>query len=146
MWVCMDSSWFGTCSVCDLGGTGGQVYRCIVEGFRQWHNSNSQASLAPAEAHSFRFLGREHWLGWWLEWLRGGMDEGIARGMDMLAPGSVGSGWVLEQSPVTLMHGHELYYALAAAYSQIHLSSHSVTYLFVSTICQKSSHVKKKKT
>lgn len=44
--------------------------------------------------------------------------------MDVLAPGSVGSGWLLEQSPVTLMHGHELYYALAAAYSQIHLSSH----------------------
>lgn len=65
--------------------------------------------------------------------------------MDVLAPGSVGSGWVLEQSPVTLMHGHELYYALAAAYSQIHLSSHWVIYLFVSTICQKSSHVKWKK-
>lgn len=50
--------------------------------------------------------------------------------MDVLAPGSVGSGWVLEQSPVTLMHGHELYYALAAAYSQIHLSSHW-GYLFI---------------
>lgn len=57
--------------------------------------------------------------------------------MDVLAPGSLGSDWVLEQSPVTLMHGHELYYALAAAYSQIHLSSHCFIYLFVSTICQK---------
>lgn len=65
--------------------------------------------------------------------------------MDVLAPGSVGSGGVLEQSPVTVMHGHELYYALAAAYSQIHFSSHWVIYLFVSTICQKSSHVKGKK-
>lgn len=31
----MDSSSFGICSVCDLGGMGGQVYGCIVEGFRQ---------------------------------------------------------------------------------------------------------------
>lgn len=51
--------------------------------------------------------------------------------MDVLARGSVGSGWVLERSPVTLMHGHELYYALAAAYSQIHLCSRWVIYLFV---------------
>lgn len=143
MWECTDSSWFGTCFVCDLGGTGGRVYSCVVEGFRQWHSSTSQASLAPAGAHSFRFLGRKHWLGWWLKWLRGGTDKGIARGMDMLAPGSVGSGWALEQSPVTLMHGHELYYALAAAY-QIHLSSHLIIYLFVSTICPKSSRVKTK--
>lgn len=62
----------------------------------------------------------------------------------MLALGSVGSGWVLEQSPVTLMHGHELYYALAAAYSQIHLSSHWVIYLFVSTICQRIPMQEKK--
>lgn len=63
----------------------------------------------------------------------------------MLAPGSVSSGWALEQSPVTLMHGHELYYALAAAYSQIHLSSHCIIYLFFPTICQKSFHVEKTK-
>lgn len=41
----------------------------------------------------------------------------------MLALDSVGSDMVLELSRVTLMHGHEFYYALAAAYSQIHLSS-----------------------
>lgn len=74
------------------------------------------------------------------------MNEGIAKGMDVLAPGSVGSGLGAGAvSSITLMHGHELYYALAAAYSQIHLSSHWVIYLFVSTICQKSSHVKEKK-
>lgn len=66
-------------------------------------------------------------------------------GMDVLAPGSVGSALGAGAvSSITLMHGHELYYALAAAYSQIHLSSHWVIYLFVSTICQKSSHVKEK--
>lgn len=63
----------------------------------------------------------------------------------MLALGSVGSGWVLEQSSVTLMHGHELYYALAAAYSQIHLSNLWVIYVSVSTICLKISHGKKEK-
>lgn len=47
----------------------------------------------------------------------------------MLPLDSVGSDMVLELSRVTLMHGHELYYALAAAYSQIHLSSQKF-YLF----------------
>lgn len=53
---------------------------------------------------------------------------GNCEGMDVLAPGAAGSGWVLKQFPVTLMHGHELYYALAAAYYQIHLNSHWVIY------------------
>lgn len=52
-------------------------------------------------------------------------------GMDVVALGSLGSSWTLEQSVVTLMHGHELYYVLAAACSQIHLGSHWVIYLFV---------------
>lgn len=54
---------------------------------------------------------------------------------------SVGSDMVLEHSRVTLMHGHELYYALAAAYTQIHLCSLCFIYLFRSTICQSSSHI-----
>lgn len=66
--------------------------------------------------------------------------------MDVLALDSVGSGWVLEQSSATLMHGHELYYALAAAYSQIHLSNLWVIYVFVSTLCLKISHGKTKGT
>lgn len=49
----------------------------------------------------------------------------------MSAPDSVGSDMVLEHSQVTLMHGHELYYTSAAAFSQIHLSSQNFTYLFV---------------
>lgn len=51
--------------------------------------------------------------------------------MDVSAPDSVGSDMVLEHSKVTLMHGHELYYTSAAAYSQIHLSSQNFIYLFV---------------
>lgn len=34
--------------------------------------------------------------------------------MDVLAPGYVGSDWVLERSPATLMHGYELYYAFGS--------------------------------
>lgn len=49
----------------------------------------------------------------------------------MSAPDSVGSDMVLEHSQVTLMHGHELYYTSAAAYSQIHLRSQDFIYLFV---------------
>lgn len=51
--------------------------------------------------------------------------------MDVSAPDSVGSDMVLEHSQVTLMHGHELYYTPAAAYTQIHLSSQNLIYLFV---------------
>lgn len=60
----------------------------------------------------------------------------------MLAPDSVGSDMVLEHSQVTLMHGHELYYTSGAAYSQIHLSSQNLIYLFVSAICHRGSRVK----
>lgn len=53
----------------------------------------------------------------------------------------VGSDMVPEHSLVTLMHGHELYYTLAAAYSKIHLCSLCFIYLFGSTICQSSFHI-----
>lgn len=62
--------------------------------------------------------------------------------MDVLAPDSVGSDMVLELSRLTLMHGCELYYDLAAAYSQIHLSSQNFIYLI---ICLLPRFVKKMK-
>lgn len=54
--------------------------------------------------------------------------------MDVLAPDSVGADMVLEHSQVTLMHGCELYYAVADAYSQIHFSSQDFIYFFVFSI------------
>lgn len=54
----------------------------------------------------------------------------------MLALDSVGSDMVLELSGLTLMHGHELYYALAAACSQIHLSSQNFIYLIICLLPQ----------
>lgn len=61
--------------------------------------------------------------------------------MDVLALHSVGSDMVLELSRLTLMHGHELYYAFAAACYQIHLSSQNFIYLI---ICLVPQFVKKK--
>lgn len=54
----------------------------------------------------------------------------------MLALDSRSSDMVLELSRVTLMHGHEFYYALAAAYSQIHLSSQNCIYLIICLVPQ----------
>lgn len=70
--------------------------------------------------------------GWWSTagWTESGGRAGgglAAVGIDVLAPGCglwVLPEWWSAQSPVTLMHGHELYYMLAAAHSYIHLSSH----------------------
>lgn len=56
--------------------------------------------------------------------------------MDVLALHSVGSDMVLELSRLTLMHGHELYYAFAAAYYQIHLSSQNFIYLIICLVPQ----------
>lgn len=56
--------------------------------------------------------------------------------MDAVALDSVGSDMVLELSRVTLMHGRELYYALAAARSQIHLSSQNCIYLIICLVPQ----------
>lgn len=60
--------------------------------------------------------------------------------MDVLALHSVGSDMVLERSRRTLMHGRELDYVLAAAYSQIHLSSpNSLIICLVPQLVKKSN-------
>lgn len=53
----MDSYWFGICSVCDLGGTEGAALSLYCGGFRQGHNSTSQASLAPAGPEALGCFG-----------------------------------------------------------------------------------------
>lgn len=65
--------------------------------------------------------------------------------MDALAADSVGSDMVLELPRLTLMHGREFYYAPAAAYSQIHLSSQNFIYFIIRLLPPFVKKIKKKK-